>query len=429
MGKVVLVLLSLAIGAVVGGVYVSRMDSTRSAQSVPSDSSEVLTKGGQEQTGHYQVVRGWPKPISSWPGHEKWTGGAHQGIFAESPNRVIVIQRGELPNLPRPVNTPVPQFGPSFSFPVNQVPYRNASQGPVASPPTGGGTGGIPGPGSIAGKDGVDHRWEHCIYIVDAEGNMVDSWTQWDSMMLRPHSVFISPYDPEKHVWVVDDGQHQIYKFSNDGKTLVQSLGTRGEPGDDDKHFNRPTFLAWQDDGTLYVADGYNGTRVAKYDKDGKFLMTWGERGERGKETRPNYFNSVHGIAVDPKTRRVFVNDRENHRIQVFDENGKFLDMWTIGEAPAHIYTMAMSGDGYLWGSDAGTFQLVKWDLNGKYQYSWGYLGDAPGAIFAAHQFSVDQEGNFYVAETAGGRAQKFRPLRGADPAKLISRLPTPAWQ
>lgn len=388
----------------------------------------VPTRGGQEQTGHYEVVPGWPKPISSWQGHEKWTGGAHQGIFAESPNRIFIAQRGELPNLQRPKNTPVPEFGPSLSFPVNQVPFRNASQGPVASPPIGGGTGQVVKPGSLAGKEGIDYRWEHCIYVIDALGNLVETWDQWDKMLLRPHAIYISPYDPEKHVWVVDDGRHQVHKFTNDGKELVMSLGTQDVPGDDDKHFNRPTFLAWLPDGTLFVADGYNGTRVAKFDKNGKFLLSWGQKGERGTETRPGYFNSVHGIATDPKTRRVYVNDRENRRIQVFDENGKFLDMWSIGERPAHIYTIFVSGDGYVWGSDAGTFRLIKWDPAGRYQYSFGFLGDAPGAFFAVHQFSVDQEGNLYVAETAGGRAQKFRPKQGADRAKLIAPV-TPVWK
>ena len=196
-----------------------------------------------------------------------------------------------------------------------------------------GGTGNVVTLGN-QGKGGVDWRWEHCVYVVDRNGNLIEAWTQWDSMFLRPHSVAISPYDPEKHVWIVDDGHHQVYKFTNDGKTLVMSLGTKDEPGADDKHFNRPTFLAWDPDGSLYVADGYNGTRVAKFDRDGNFLLDWGQTGERGKETRPGYFNSVHGIAVDPTSRRVFVNDRENRRIQVFDPNGKFLDMWTIGAPP-----------------------------------------------------------------------------------------------
>src|ERR1039458_1283283 len=70
---------------------------------------EVPQKGGQEQTGHYEVVPGWPKPLTSLPGHEKWTWGAVQGVFAENPNRIYVVQRGELPALARPKNTPVPR--------------------------------------------------------------------------------------------------------------------------------------------------------------------------------------------------------------------------------------------------------------------------------------------------------------------------------
>ena len=390
----------------------------------------VVQKGGQEQFGHYEPVPNWPKPLTQVPGHEKWTWGAHQGIFAQNPNRVFVIQRGELPDLRRPRNTPVPSFGPSLSFPVNQVPFRNASQGPVASPPTGGGTGGVPNWGNDAGKEGVDYRWEHLVYVVDAQGNVnFENWPQWDKAMMRPHSVYINPYDPEKHVWIVDDGRHTVLKFTNDGSKLVQTIGTQDVPGSDGAHFNRPTFLTWLPDSTLFVADGYNGTRVAKFDKDGKFLATWGQKGDGGKETRPSYFNSVHGIATDPKTRRVYVNDRENKRIQVFDENGKFLDQWWIGVGAAHVYSVYMASDGYFWGSDAGTFQFVKWDLNGKYQYSFGFLGDSLGAIFAVHQMSVDQEGNLYTAETAGGRAQKFRPLRGADPAKLVGKPVIGAWR
>ena len=91
-------------------------------------------RGGQDQTGPYEVVRGWPKPLSQLPGHEKWTFGAAQGIFAETPNRVFLLQRGELPNLDRPEEVPYPTVGPSISFPVTQTPWRNASVGPVASP-------------------------------------------------------------------------------------------------------------------------------------------------------------------------------------------------------------------------------------------------------------------------------------------------------
>ena len=78
---------------------------------------------------------------------------------------------------------------------------------------------------------GVDARWEHCLVVFDAAGNIVEEWTQWDEMFRRPHSVYINPYDAEKHVWVVDDRQHAVYKFTNDGKQLVQTIGTSGRGG------------------------------------------------------------------------------------------------------------------------------------------------------------------------------------------------------
>src|SRR5262245_61919901 len=80
-------------------------------------------RGGQDQTGPYEVVADWPKPLSQLPGHEKWTWGATQGIFAETPNRVFILQRGELPRLERPVEVPYPNIGPSISFPVTQTPF------------------------------------------------------------------------------------------------------------------------------------------------------------------------------------------------------------------------------------------------------------------------------------------------------------------
>ena len=375
----------------------------------------VPTKGGQEQNGQYQPVQGWPKQV-----REGWVGGSNQGVFAEGPDRVFITQRGWLPEMERPRNTAVPEFGPSLSFPVNQVPFRNASQGPVASPPNYGSREG-------SSKDGVDYLWRDTIYIVDRNGDHVESWEQWDSLLKRPHSIYENPYDPEKHVWVVDDAGHTVHKFTNDGKTKVLTLGTQDEPGNDDRHFNRPTFLAWLPDSTMFVADGYANTRVVKFDKDGKFLMTWGEKGSNDagpngpQDLRPGYFNTVHGIAVDAQ-RRVYVNDRSNRRIQVFDENGKFLDQWTIGEAPAHIYSIYMAADQTLWGVDSGTMRVVSWDLNGTFNYGFGYLGDPPGGLFGPHQISVDQEGNMYIAQVSNGYTAKFRPMRGADPKKVVGK-------
>src|SRR5688572_25503689 len=284
--------------------------------------------GSLDPTGPYDVVVGWPKDISTLPGNEKWTFGAGQGVFAESPDRVIYIQRGQLPVLPQGGRggTPLPQIAPNLSFPVAGL-WRNATQ---ASPPGALEVNGKVGDDSDRGKNGVDFLWENCIVIINRNGDIVETWKQWDKMLRRPHSVYISPYDPQKNVYVVDDYRHAIFKFTNDGKTLLKTIGEPNVHASDDKHFYRPTFMAFQADGSYYVSDGYANTRVVKFDKNDNYVTAWGERGEAGKETRPNYFNNVHGVAVDSGTRQVYVNDRGNRRIQVFDENGKFIRMWSM---------------------------------------------------------------------------------------------------
>jgi sugar lactone lactonase YvrE len=378
------------------------------------------TPGGQDMFGAYDIVPGWPKPLSQLPGHEKWTYGAGQSVFAESPDRVFILQRGELPNFERPKTIKLPQLGPSIEFPMFRLPWRDAT---VASPPGRLETpDGKIGDDSDVGQAGVDFRWEHCILVVDANGKITEDWTQWDKMLRRPHAVYINPYDPDKRVWIVDDYRHAIFIFSHDGKRLLQTIGVPNVHASDDKHFYRPTFLAWLPDGTFFVADGYANTRVVKFDKNGKYLMTWGQKGDPPNEKRPGYMNNVHGIAVDPQTRRVFVNDRQNHRVQVFDENGKFLNQWNFGPPPSDIHLIYIGADRMLWAFDRGTSKMLKYDLNGNFLYSWGTWGDFPGGFWGVHGISVDQEGNFYVAEVDNGRAQKFRPRKGANPAFLVGK-------
>jgi hypothetical protein len=384
--------------------------------------------GGQDMFGAYNVVKGWPKDISTVPGNEKWTWGAGQSVYAESPDRIFVLERGELPNIKRPQTKKLDAFGPSILFPTGRLPWRDAT---VSSPPAAGGTGQDPKDGMrlYYGKLGVDANWENCIVVVNSKGDIIERWTQWDKILKRPHFVTINPYDPEKHVWVVDDHMHAIYKFTHDGKQLVQTIGTPTVEGADGTHFNRPTYIAWLPDSTMFVADGYNGTRVAKFDKDGKFLLAWGQKGTTPNEKRPGYMNNVHGIAVDPQTRRVFVNDRGNHRVQVFDENGKFLYDWSFGEEPSDIHLIYIGADRNLWAFDRGTSKMLKFDLQGHLLYSWGIWGDFPGGFWGVHGFSVDQDGNFYVAEVDSGRVQKFTPRPGADPRFLVSRPIYAAWK
>ena len=139
-------------------------------------------------------------------------------------------------------------------------------------------------------------------------------------------------------------------------------------------------------------------------------------------EKRPGYFNNVHGIAVDPQTRQVFVNDRQNHRVQVFDENGKFLREWSFGVAPSDIHLIYIGADRMLWAFDRGTSKMLKYDLSGHFLYSFGAWGNFPGGFWGVHGMHVDSEGNLYVAEVDNGGAQKFKPRAGANPAMLLTK-------
>jgi len=362
------------------------------------------------------------------PGNSAWTWGAGQSVYAESPNRIFLLFRGELPNIKRPATRLIPEFGPSLQFPIGRLPWRDAT---VSALPGAGGSGQDPadGPKLWKGTVGVDAKWEHCLTVVDGNGKIIETWTQWDKIMKRPHFVTINPYDPEKHVWVVDDHMHAIYKFTHDGSKLVQTIGTPTVKGADGTHFNRPTFIAWLPDSTMFVADGYNGTRVAKFDKDGKFLMDWGKKGTPPNDKRPGYFNNVHGLAIDPQTHHVFVNDRGNHRIQVFDENGKYLYDFSLGQPPSDVHLIYIGADRTLWAFDRGTSKMLKYDLEGHFLYSFGTWGDFPGGFWGVHGFSVDQDGNFYVAEVDNGRVQKFSPRAGANPAFLVGKPVYAAWK
>lgn len=436
MSRTITVVTALAVGLAVGIVSgCQALAPTAEPETMGFGFSAVPGEiGGHDLFGPYDVVQDWPKGVESLPGHEDWRAGAAQGIFAESPDRVYLLARGELPNLDRPPTTKLPELGPSVQFPVGGLPWRSNTQTAI---PGGGGAGGDAGAGleswrnAVGGRVlGVDARWEHCLIVVDGDGNVIEEWTQWDDMFRRPHSVYISPYDAEKHVWAVDDHSHAIYKFTNDGQQLVQTIGTKDVLGADGTHFNRPTFMAWASDGSFYVADGYNGTRVAKFDADGNFLLDWGMAGEPGgNETRPGYWNNVHGVAVDAATGRVFVNDRANHRIQIFDENGQYLSEWGFTQRPSSIHLIQIGQEGTLVAYDQGNQKLLKYDLEGHLMYSWGTVADLQGSLWGVHGISTDQEGNLYTAGVNSGKFNKFTPKPGANPAYMIDKPVYSAWQ
>ena len=349
----------------------------------------VSQKGGEQETGPYDVVENWPQPFAR-PGYVQ---GSQGGVFAENPNRIFLANRGEL-KVPDPL-------------PANW----NGAWGSTGQPAT-------------RGRPELRNN----IIIVDATGKMTESWTQHDHLFQGgrgPHKIKISSYDIDRHVWVVDDRRHQVFKFTNDGSRLVMTLGEGGVEGNDNSHFGRPTDIAFLPDGSFLISDGYINTRIVKFDEDGKFLMQWGTRG-----TGPGQFNLPHSIDTD-RNRRVYVADRSNSRIQVFDESGKYLDEWPNIRQPYHIM---ISADQHLWISDGVTNKILKYDLEGKLLNSWGTIRHVPRRVLGRASVRRGFGGELLrgrdlrrpyaeVPYQAGSRSRKTRQYPGPGSSRLIANL------
>jgi hypothetical protein len=207
--------------------------------------------------GDYEPVVPWPKPLPDTDlSHDGWTWGSGAGVWAESPDKVWVMQRGEI-SLP-------PGAEPWICACLLNPRRTNTGRRDYS---------GTPYPYQM--------RRHHLVFAVDGTGRTIEEWLQHDKYLAPPrtglgemgrgpHKILMNPYDPEKHIWIVDDDMHEINIFTHDGK-LLKTMGERGVPGRGPNNFNRPTDIAWLPDGTFFVADGYAGVRVAKFDRNGKF--------------------------------------------------------------------------------------------------------------------------------------------------------------
>jgi DNA-binding beta-propeller fold protein YncE len=217
-----------------------------------------------------------------------------------------------------------------------------------------------------------------------------------------PHSVTV---DRQDNVWITDVALNQVFKFSHDGR-LVLTVGERGIAGQDHSHFNRPTDVAVASDGSFYVSDGYGNSRVIKFDSGGKFLNEWGKKGREAGQ-----FDLPHGIALD-RSGRVFVVDRGNARIQVFDGKGNYLAQWNGPfVSPQDI---AIANDGTTFVVDIGDDKLpdrsglLLMRQDGSLAARFGRYGNYDGQFLVAHGVAVGQTGEVYVADFSGRRVQKF---------------------
>jgi peptidylamidoglycolate lyase len=216
-----------------------------------------------------------------------------------------------------------------------------------------------------------------------------------------PHSITI---DRNDNVWVADVALHQVFKFSDDGKLLL-TLGEAGVSGDDTLHFNRPSDVAITPDGSFYVSDGYGNSRVLKFSADGKFLFQWGKNGKAAGE-----FDLPHGIALD-RAGNVYVVDRQNARIQVFDDKGKYITEWKGFIMPQDI---KVGEDGTAFIVDPGNDQLpdrsglLIMNKDGSLIERVGRYGNYDGQFLDPHWVALGKHGEVYVADFTGKRVQKF---------------------
>ncbi len=250
----------------------------------------------------------------------------------------------------------------------------------------------------------VFHRGKHPVLCIDGDsGEILQKWG--DGLFDSPHGLTV---DPDDNIWVTDNVSHLVSKFSHEGKPLM-TLGVKGVAGQDGKHFNKPTDVAVAPNGDIYVTDGYGNSRVAKFDKNGKFLLEWGQKGESDGE-----FQTPHAVALDDDGK-VYIADRENVRLQVFDSNGKFLEVWKNPEL-GRPWGVDFQ-DGHLFIADGGDLGIdppvrnraLKLDLDGNVLAKWGSFGGQDGQFYWAHHISAGANNDVYVVDVNSGmRVQKF---------------------
>ena len=281
--------------------------------------------------------------------------------------------------------------------------------------------------GSTAGVyvDSHDHVWvaERCganscagskldpILEFDQSGKLLKSFG--GGMFVFPHGLYV---DKQGNVWVTDgqakDGKgDQVFKFSPDGKVLL-TLGKAGVAGDGEDTFNQPSAVIVAPDGDIFVGDGHGGksnARIVKFDKNGKFIKTWGTHG-----SGPGEFNVPHALAFDSKGR-LFVGDRANNRIQIFDQDGKFIEQWTQFSRPSGIF-IDKHDMIYVADSESNPNNHPGW----KRGMRVGFVKDGsvialipdpvanPTNTSAAEGVAVDSKGTIYGAEVGPKDLKKY---------------------
>lgn len=316
------------------------------------------------------------------------------------------------------------QHDPPYPRIDNTAGYRVDPEWPRDAPP--GGAWDAAMSGIAIGPDGnvwTLNRGTIPVQVYSADGRLVRTWGE--GVFQNAHTV---RFDPDGNLWIIDTLSHTVREFSTGGEVLM-TIGTLGEAGRDATHLNQPNDVAFGPDGSLYVSDGYGNDRVVVFDRNGTFLRSWGKLG-----SGPGEFSQPHSIAVDSQGR-VYVADRNNARIQVFDSEGRFLDEWKNLITPWYLVitpddAIYVCGSSPMLWSDVPESQaalatppkdqlVMRLDPDGRVRQLWtfpkGELGqERPGELNWVHTMDVDPDGVLYMGDVQGRRAQKFVPA-GAD--------------
>jgi DNA-binding beta-propeller fold protein YncE len=261
----------------------------------------------------------------------------------------------------------------------------------------------------------VLNRSQHPIMVFDHEGNLVSSWGE--GYFGRAHGSCIGP---DGSIYCTDDRKHIVTEFDSKGKVLMV-LGTKDKPSDTGYRptsdffeslatithggppFNRPTGVDISPSGDIFVADGYGNARVHRFSADGQLLFSWGEPGPA-----PGQFRLPHSLRVD-RCERVWVADRENSRIQIFNDKGEFLTQWTDLFRPTDL---CIAND-VVYVSELCR-RISIFTMEGKLLARWGNEGHDPGdpLFVAPHAVAVDSHGDLYIGEVAVTSAKVDRGAR-----------------
>jgi len=267
-------------------------------------------------------------------------------------------------------------------------------------------------------------RGDHPVIVFERDGTFVRSWGE--DIFTHAHGVHMGPDDT---IWLTDDFDHTVRKCTLEGKVLL-TIGIPGEPAPfmSGRPFRRCTHTALSPRGDIYVSDGYGNNRVHQYTPDGKLQKSWGESG-----SGPGEFNLPHNIACDADGW-VYVADRENHRIQVFDGNGKFETQWHNLHRPSGLYMppgkcpicyVGEIGPYYDFNRGAPNLgpRVSILSNEGKLLARITATpcdGDGPGQFISPHGLAVDSRGDLYVGEVAYTAWKNLYPERPV-PALLRS--------